>query len=147
MASSFLIQSPQIQNLQLTVLSVLKKCCATSFRFQIRNLLSPEPIFPYDKFIVFLWLLSRIFLFSLVFRSLIIMCVGMHLDVFGFPSGVFIYSELQGSFWHYSQRMTPSFSSKSASEVIWFSLVSTTYKLYLAASNFLHSCLENPLLQ
>ena len=107
------------------------KCGATSFwppSFQMRNLLSSELIFPYRKSIVFLWLLSRLFSFSLVFKILIIMCLGMNLNVFAFPSCVFIFQSYKDIFWSYSQWMPFFFSSKSANKFIWSSFpLSTTY--------------------
>ena len=70
------------------------------------------------------------------------MCPGVDLNVFGFPIHVFIFGGLQG---HRLAIFSESdlFSSKSASEFIWFLFpLSTTHKPYPAASNFLHSCLQ-----
>lgn len=41
--------------------------------FLMRNLLSFKLFFPYSQDIVFLWMLSIVFLFFLVFRNLIVM--------------------------------------------------------------------------
>ena len=70
------------------------------------------------------------------------MCPGVDLNVFGFPSHVFSFGGLQG---HRLAIFSESdlFSSKSASEFIWFLFpLSTTHKPYPAASNFLPSCLQ-----
>lgn len=44
--------------------------------------------------------------FSLVLESLIFMCPGVDLNVFGFPSRVFIFRGFKDIVWQYPQRTT-----------------------------------------